>query len=96
MTMWSHKMHAKNSTAYTHAPTLSYIVITILSYGLFILFIVIDGIRYSSDLNALLFYFPYMLACYAMVRTIRTALRDKERVHVLLLLVGLFTFASLA
>lgn len=72
------------------------VAITVLSYGLLLLFVVIDGIRYSNDIRALFLYLPYAIACYAMVRTIQSAMRHKQLIHALLVFLGLFTFASLA
>ena len=72
------------------------VAITVLSYGLFLLFIIVDGIRYSNGSSALFLFVPYAIACYALVRTINTTMRHREPIKTVFFLFGLLSFSSLA
>lgn len=72
------------------------IAITVLSYGLLILFVMVDGLRHSLSLKSLLLTLPHLVASFALVRSILAAVRQHHAWRACWFLMGLLTFSALA
>lgn len=75
---------------------LARIALMVLCYGLWGLFVCVDGLRHIGSMKTALLTLPHLVAALALTRSVLAAQRMQHSLHSSLFLVGLLCFSALA